>query len=502
MNISVEKKIPASFSSLVIPFTDKLILKDEILKLLSAAFGADDYKLAHSALKSALEKGELGKKCGSTALITVFSENENKRLVLVSLGDEKTSNREIFLGFSKALKLCRDNRSEKTVLLLDNACEITAKRAVSSKICQLFYLVSYKFEAYKSSPRESSMKQAVVVTNMDDMKEIAYEAGILGESTCLARDLVNHPSMYMTASKFAQEAEKMAAPLGMEISIYSKDEIEKLKMGAFLSVAKGAADEPKLIVLRYKGAAENVSPIALIGKGVMFDSGGYSLKSKMATMHDDMGGAAAVIGAMRSIAMMKLPVNVVAVVAACKNMVSADAYVPGDILFSMNGKTIEMLNADAEGRLTLADAITYALRKENASMIIDIATLTGAAKNAVGARSAAMLSNDDSLAKTVEKAAEVSCEKVWRLPCDEELFPVLESEIADIKNSGPGNNYGGGTIVAGLFLREFVEQKPWCHIDMAPVNWRSEGTSFSIKGATGYGSTLLYETLKNICGEV
>lgn len=153
-----------------------------------------------------------------------------------------------------------------------------------------------------------------------------------------------------------------------------------MKMGAFLSVAQGAVDEPRLIVLRYHGGKEGEAPVALVGKGIMFDSGGYSLKSKMDTMHDDMGGAAAVIGAIRAIALEKLPVNVIAVAAACENMISGDAYVPGDILFSMNGKTIEMLNADAEGRLTLADAITYAIRKEGAGAIIDIATLTGAAK--------------------------------------------------------------------------------------------------------------------------
>ena len=499
MNISVENKMTSSFSALVIPFTDELILKDETLKLMASSLASDDCKPVECALKTVLENGDLGKSCGSTALLNVFVNGENRRIVLVSLGNEKTSNREIFLGFSKALKLCKENKSEKTVLLLDNASEITSKRAAASKICQLFYLVAYKFEAYKSSPKESPMKEAVVVTSMDGMQEIADEAAVLGESTCLARDLVNHPSMYMTASKFAEEAEKMALPLGIEVKICSKKEIEELNMGAFLSVARGAVDEPKLIVLRYKGAASDAAPIALVGKGVMFDSGGYSLKSKMATMHDDMGGAAAVVGAIRSIAMMKLPVNVIAVVAACKNMVSGDAYVPGDILFSMNGKTIEMLNSDAEGRLTLADAITYAVRNENASTIIDIATLTGAAKNAVGGRSAAILANDDNLAQMVEKAADTSCEKVWRLPCDEELFPVLKSDIADIKNSSPGNNYGGGTIVAGLFIREFVEDKPWCHVDMAPVNWRADGTSFSIKGATGYGAALLYETVKNMC---
>ena len=190
--------------------------------------------------------------------------------------------------------------------------------------------------------------------------------------------------------------------------------------------------------------------------------------------------------------------NVIAVVAACENRVSGDAYVPGDILFSMNGKTIEMLNADAEGRLTLADAITYAIRKEGAGAIIDIATLTGAAKGAVGGRSAAVLSNDDELYEEVLEASRISCEKIWRLPADKELFPVLQSEVADIKNSNPGNTMGGGTIVAGLFLQEFVESHPWVHVDMAPVNWAADGNAYCIHGATGYGVSLLYETVKII----
>ena len=215
-------------------------------------------------------------------------------------------------------------------------------------------------------------------------------------------------------------------------------------------------------------------------------------------MHGDMGGAAAVIGAIRAIALEKLPVNVIAVVAACKNMISGDAYVPGDILFSMNGKKIEMLNSDAEGRLTLADALTYAIRKENAGSIIDIATLTGAAQGAVGVRSSAVFSNDEELYAEVEEASERACEKIWRLPLDKELFPVIESEVADIQNSAQGSTMGGGAIVAGLFLQEFVEDHSWVHVDIAPVSWESKDIDYSIKGATGYGVSLLYETVKVI----
>ena len=499
MRILVEKALSSDFSSVVIPFSENLELKEESLKLVLDAVDENERPMVEGALKKALSDGNLGASCGSNCILNLYVGGENKKFILFSVGNEKNTNREIFLGAAKALKLAKENKCRKTAVILDNAAPITHKEAVAKKLCQLFYLVSYKFEAYRSNPKESPMEEGVIVTSLEGMDAIAKEASVMGESTCFARDLVNHPSMYMDSAKLAEEASKMAEEVGIEVSVYSKPEIEKLKMGAYLSVAKGAVDEPKLIVLRYKGAASTEPTIGLVGKGVMFDSGGYTLKSKMMTMHDDMGGAAAVIGAIRSAAIMKLPINVTAVVAACKNMVSGDAYVPGDILFSMNGKTIEMLNADAEGRLTLADAITYAIREEKVDSIIDIATLTGAAKNAVGGRSAAILGTDDELCAKVEKASDTAAEKVWRLPLDEELFPCLKSDIADIKNANPGNNYGGGTIVAALFIREFLEGHSWCHVDMAPVNWRADGNSFSIHGATGYGAALLYETLKNIC---
>lgn len=448
------------------------------------------------AVKSLLSGSRMGTECGAMVNKSVYVDGKFKELVLVCLGNGASKNREIFLAMAGAFKKCRELKARRIAVLLDNAAEITNQPETAKVICELPYLVSYQFHAYKSDPVNCSMEEVCFVTDMEGFDEIRKEAEVVAESTMLARDLVNHPSMYMTPVQIAKEAEKVGAECGIEVEVFDKSAIEELKMGSFLAVARGAVDEPRLIVMRYKGGNPADAPVALIGKGVMFDSGGYSLKSKMATMHDDMGGAAAVIGAIRAIAVRKLPINVVAVVAACKNMVSGDAFVPGDILFSMNGKTIEMLNADAEGRLTLADAITYAVRKEGAEKLIDIATLTGAASGAVGKRSAALIANDEELAAEITDASVVSCEKVWRLPADKELFYVLKSEIADIKNSNPGNTAGGGTIVAGLFIQEFTEGKPWAHIDMAPVNWLPEGNSYCVKGATGYGVSLLYETVR------
>jgi leucyl aminopeptidase len=228
----------------------------------------------------------------------------------------------------------------------------------------------------------------------------------------------------------------------------------------------------------------------------MFDSGDYSIKSKMHTMHDDMGGAAAVIGAIRAIALMELEADVVAVIPACKNMISGNAFVPGDVLRTKAGRTIEVLSTDAEGRLILADALTYAIHEEKADEIVDIATLTGAAKRAVGNKCAAVMANHEELYGLLEKASLRSCEKIWRLDLDGELGPALSSSVADFKSSNPDNPAGGGAILAGLFLQKFVEKKPWAHIDMAPVNWLTEENAYCRKGATGYGVSLLYQFVK------
>lgn len=489
MKLTVKNDASREFDALIIPFTDELSL--------TAAFPEENSAVLQ-AVKDALAAGKLKAACGSLYSMNVYEDGRWVKTVLVQLGDGTETNRQVFLAMAKAFKSCKEARASVTAVLLDNAKEITNRPETAKKLAELPFLVSYEFNAYKSVPTENGMEETVFFTALSEMEALCEEARHVAESTMLARDLVNHPSMYMTPERLAGEAVKLADELGIEAEVFDQEQAKSFGMGAFLSVAQGAVEKPYVIVLRYRGGREGDAPLALVGKGVMFDSGGYSLKSKMATMHDDMGGAAAVIGAMRAIALEKLPVNVVAVVAACENMVSGDAYVPGDILFSMNGKTIEMLNADAEGRLTLADAITYAIRKEGAGSIIDIATLTGAAKGAVGGRSAAVIANDEELYEEVKAASDTACEKVWRLPADRELFEVLRSDVADIKSSNPGNTMGGGTIVAALFIQEFTENHPWCHIDMAPVNWLADGNAYCVHGGSGYGVSLLYETVKNI----
>lgn len=487
MIITSRQDICLNCNAIIIPFTSDRKLTVSL---------PDDI---NSAVTSALSENDKLGSCGSIYSISICRDGKILHLVLSGFGSyEKNTTREIFLSFAKALKKCKTLKAEKTIVLLENATEITSHKEICFKLCEIPFLVAYEFTHYKSEPKNTNMAQVEFVTAINGFEDIKAEATVCAQSTLIARDLVNHPSMFMTSSQLCIEAKKVGEECGIEVETFNKQQIEKLGMHTFLAVGRGAVDEPRLIVMRYNGAEKGEPPLALVGKGLMFDSGGYSIKSNMAAMHNDMGGAAAVIGAIRAIAKQKLKINIVVIIAACKNMISGDAYVPGDVLYSMNGKTIEMLNADAEGRLTLVDAITYAIRKEGAEKIIDIATLTGAAIGAVGVKSSAIISNNDELCGAVIDASKPACEKVWRLDADKELRCSLDSDIADIKNTTPGNSMGGGTITASLFIEEFVEEKPWAHIDMAGVAWFSENTDACCKGGSGYGVSLLYQTIKKL----
>jgi leucyl aminopeptidase len=285
---------------------------------------------------------------------------------------------------------------------------------------------------------------------------------------------------------------------GFSIEIINQDKLRRMKMEAFLAVGKGSKSEPRLIILRHMGNPDKKhETLALIGKGLTYDSGGYCLKPPqgMFNMKTDMAGAAAVIGTMAAISTLKLNLNVVAVIAACENMISGEAYHNGDILHSMSGKTIEVHNTDAEGRLTLIDAIHYAIEREHATKIIDIATLTGAAVGALGTSISAVVTNDQDWLKDLEEAAYATGETIWQLPAFEEYKSMLKSEIADLKNTG---GQWGGAITAALFIQEFVQELPWLHIDIAGTASKDKDSGYYNYGATGVGVRLLTTLLKSM----
>lgn len=353
----------------------------------------------------------------------------------------------------------------------------------------------YSYEKYLSEKKTKPCVENIyleIVNGQDDLaKERITEIENLVDGIFLARDLVNEPAMYMTPETFAEIAEAELEELNVKVDIYNKKEIEELGMWAFLAVAEGSTNEPKLIVMEYNGDPDSNEKLALVGKGLMYDSGGYSIKptNSMITMHSDMAGSASVVGTMKALAKNKVKKNVVGIVAACENMISGGAYKPGDILTSMSGKTIEVLNTDAEGRVTLADALWFAATEIKADKIVDIATLTGACVVALGHINTGAITNNEELMENVKSASTLAGEPVWELPHNEEYRELIKGNFADLSNTG---KKGAGTITAGLFLEEFVNNTPWVHLDIAGTSYLDSETAYLPKGATGVPVKTLY----------
>jgi leucyl aminopeptidase len=357
---------------------------------------------------------------------------------------------------------------------------------------------------YKSDRKDKDQKidaVTIVVPNnvQGDLKalESALQTGrIVAESQNFTRDLVNEPSNRMTPNILAERAMKMAAEVGLKCETYGADKIKELKMGAFWGVAQGSDEPPALIVLGYDpaGAADKVH-LGLVGKGVTFDTGGISIKPAdgMEKMKYDMAGAATMIGVMRAIALLKPKVKVTAIVCATENMPSGKAQKPGDVQIAMSGKSIEIINTDAEGRLILADGLCYA-RQLGCTHLVDAATLTGAVVVALGYVNAGIFASDDQMYERFANANQQAGEKMWRLPLDDEYKEIIKSNIADIVNSG---GRWGGAISAAMFLKEFAEDTPWIHLDIAGTAWMEENKPWIAKGPSGIALRSLVEFVKS-----
>lgn len=376
-----------------------------------------------------------------------------------------------------------------------------AEAALGHIVAESAILTSYRFNRYLSHDNFHEIDSIHLIFNAKTNRYLnrgILEGRIYAEATNLARDLVNEPPNVINPETLAEHAKKAALQYGFSIDVYSVDKLKRMKMEAFLSVARGSKNEPRLILLRYNGNPDNKHQLcALVGKGLTFDSGGYSLKTAagMINMKTDMGGAAAVIGAMAAIATLKLKVNVLGVIAAAENMIGSNAYRPGDIITSMAGKTIEVVNTDAEGRLTLIDAIHFALDKEKADRVLDIATLTGAAVAALGKDFSAVLGNNDAWMQQLQDASDLCGERIWRMPLHEDYKELIKSEVADLKNSGGPL---AGCITAALFIGEFVQDKPWIHIDIAGTSSKDRPGGTDNYGATGVGVRLLTNLIRGM----
>ncbi len=454
-------------------------------------------EIAQNFLSSYDFKGEIEDVCS----FTTFLNGRLSRFIIVGLGEkEKLDIHGIRKSVNAAIKEAKKIKSKKVKFYtIGNTSKIKESDIVRI-ITEISILSMYKFDLYKSEKKKDSIIKIIISCAgpvSTELENSFSEGSVLGNVTVQARDLVNEPANVLTPVELAARTVKIGLESGFEVEVHDEVQIDKLGMKAYLEVARAADNKPRLIVMRYNGSPDKKSEtIGLIGKGLTYDSGGLSIKTNdgMLTMKGDMGGAAAVICAISAIAKLKLKVNVVGVVAACENMISGKSYRPGDIIGSMAGKSIYIGSTDAEGRLTLADAVHYAIEKEGVDKVIDMATLTGSAIHATGYAADVVISNDDNLYSTLEKASHLSGEKVWRMPLFDEYKELLKSDIADLNNAAGKP----GSITAGMFIGEFVQDKPWVHVDIAPSSWVDEDKFYFVKGGTGSGVRNLYFFVKEL----
>jgi leucyl aminopeptidase len=457
-------------------------------------------EIAKKAAAEVIASGELTGKSFETTLLHHPAGLKAKRLLVMGGGKAKSFSqfelRRLAGAAVRTLK-SRGLRSFAFVIpQLNMAAETAAKAIVEGA-----FVGNFDPDTYKSDRKDQKIDELRVVASGDQAKLQAAvdEARIIGESQNFTRELVNEPSNRMTPTMLAERARKMAQEVGLKCEIYGADKIKELKMGAFWSVAQGSDEPPALIILKYEPAGAPEKPVlGLVGKGITFDTGGISIKPAdgMEKMKYDMAGGAAMLGAMRAIALLKPKVKVTMIVCATENMPSGKAQKPGDVQIAMSGKSIEIINTDAEGRLVLADGLFYA-RQLGCTHLVDAATLTGAVVVALGYVNAGIFANDDKLYERFSKAEDTAGEKFWRMPLDEEYKDVIKSGIADIVNSG---GRWGGAVTAAMFLKEFAEDTPWLHLDIAGTAWTEEAKPWIAKGPSGIAVRSLVEFVKDFGG--
>ncbi|TLM65961.1 MAG: leucyl aminopeptidase [Deltaproteobacteria bacterium] len=458
-------------------------------------------------LLEARRAGEFAGKANETLLLQPAAELPARRILLVGLGPHRQAGLEqLRLAAGTALGQLRGKRLNDCACalpLLDLPRTTPADRI--GAVAEGLLLAGYCFDRYLTADRQpaGTLPSAVRLlagrgAATPEEEDALAAATVLAEAVSLARDLVNEPGNVKSPAWLAEQAATAAAAAGVHCTVLDRDELAREGCGALLGVAQGSVREPRLIVLDYRGGRAGDAPVALIGKGVVFDAGGISLKpaEKMDEMKMDMAGGAAVLGACLAAARLKLPVNLVGVIPAVENLPSGSAIRPGDILTSLSGQTIEVLNTDAEGRLILADALTYA-RRFQPRLVVDVATLTGACIIALGHHASAVLGNDPALVQALRRAGEQTGERLWELPLWADYDQQIKSDVADVKNTG---GRPAGTITAAAFLQRFAKGFRWAHLDIAGTAWIEQARPCHPKGASGVGVRLLTAFLRAEAG--
>ena len=449
-------------------------------------------------IKSAIKNGDFKGKSNETLML--YTGGSSSRILLVGLGKKKEFDLEKLRqvgGTAAKVLQGKDKTSASAEIPGMDALNCSAADATQAFV-EGAILGSYKFLDYKTDDENKTVLKSLTIVGGGSRSGL-QQGKIVGESVCLARDLAAHPSNVATPSRLASEARKIARAGGMTCKVMNRDQFTKLGMGAFASVAQGADEPPKFILLEYQGGKKGDQPFAFVGKGITFDTGGISIKpsSKMDEMKYDMCGAAAVLGIMKAVAGLKPSRNIVAAIAATENMPGGRASKPGDIVKAYNGKTIEILNTDAEGRLVLADALAYVSKHHDPKYMINFATLTGAVIVALGHVASGVMGTDKKLVQSILKAGETSGERVWELPLWDDYCDDVKSKIADVKNLGASGQ--AGTIAGGAFLKAFAGETPWAHLDIAGTAWWDKDRPYIPPGPSGVAVRLSLELL-NILG--
>ena len=461
-------------------------------------------------LSEALNRGDLDGELGTTLLLTRIRNVASERVLLVGLGaEEEFVESSYHTALSAAAMTLRTTGAADAALCL-NELPVNGRDG-AWKIEQAVLAVmdaTYRFDKLKSRPAKQKRALKKVILHVADPhvaddSEAFAEAAIdravaIAEGIMLAKDLGNLPANVCTPTYLAEQAQHLGRHHGFEVKILDREDIAKLGMNAFLAVAGGSRQPPKLIVMEYRGGAREAPPVVLVGKGITFDTGGLDIKpsSEMEHMKFDMCGAASVFGTLRAAALTKLPVNVVGIVPAAENMPDGNAIKPGDVVTTMSGQTVEVLDTDSEGRLVLSDALTYAERYKPA-VLIDIATLTGAIVRALGEIATGVFSNDDALVREVLAAGDRAWDRAWHMPLWPEYQDTFKSSIADFANVGP---HGDCAITAACFLSRFTQHYPWVHLDIAGTATRSGDHRGDGGGATGRPVALLVHFLAGRAG--
>jgi leucyl aminopeptidase len=481
MNVTVSGEPLASVAAdaiVVGVYADDKKLREPAAKVNAAGGGA---------LREVLEAERFQGKAGHVTHLHANGRLPARRVVVVGLGKRAETTGEV-LRRAAAVGLRRARDLGARAVAIEVLGDRLPARRRAQAVVEGAILGTYTFDRYK---REKSDKHVQTLQLLEpdgrqrrEAADGARRGEVFARSTWLARDLVNAPANEVNPTHLAKVAADIAKAVGLGLQVFDRAECRKLGMGAFLGVAAGSEQPPKFIHLTYTPSGRSRRRVAVIGKGITFDSGGLDLKTAegMLRMKDDMSGAAAVLGIMQALPALKPSFEVHGLIAATENMPSGSAIRPGDILRAMNGTTIEIGNTDAEGRLTLADAICYASQNVGADEIVDMATLTGACVVALGPLCSGLFANDQSLADRLLTAADAAGERVWQLPLIDEYREHLKSEVADLNNVGPR---GGGAITAGLFLKEFAGDRPWAHLDIAGPAFVEKDTPLAPKGGTG-----------------